>query len=295
MIVGLLLALFLLLYLLMPVGKRAVTFDEQKAIIAHYRQEQRYIHRQFQQQFIDGKTHQQLLKDLDKQSAEAMLAVKTKPYAYRHDRLSKVIVIVVLLASMAVYSYFYHRTGVWNWQQSKKNWQTLHLDRLQDESQLRKRLSEANTKQAREWCFHWQQQLLSQKRFSAPAYNYLAQCHLLTGNAALAAQAVTRALTLDADHIDSIYTLAELEFLQSQMLSPITEKKLIELVEKDPDAVDMLYLLTLNSFTQGDFVKAKRWLNQLETHLDDYPMLRKTLELIAPQIDAQLYMQGDTP
>ncbi len=131
MLLFLLAIVFLLL--IFPIKKRRINFDEKGEAIKIYQEEVAHINRQFEKEFIDENEKAQLLAELDKKSALAIMAIEKKTFAYKPSFVPLVLIVLGLSVASVLYYRHYQESGVMRWQAFKENFHGQITEGLFDE------------------------------------------------------------------------------------------------------------------------------------------------------------------
>ncbi len=274
--VCLLLSALVLAALLYPIRQRPIDFDEKAEAIKVYRQEVTHIEQQHKKGLLDDNEKDQLLSELDKKSAMAMLAIEQKTFAYRGGAMPAMLVTVGLCAGGLLYAKLNQEQGVTQWHQAQEKHQADMIEGLFDRDIVLKNLMQSGDN-PRNYCFLLQQKMLSNYPDNPDALINVAECHLQLGYANLAQPAIEHALRVSPDHLRANYIVGQLKFLQKKQLDAKTQIRLRQLAQTNPDAIDILYLLAVNSFSNGEFDTARGYLAKLRPYADNDPTLKKAL------------------
>lgn len=262
MVAIIMLTIIVLLWLVYPVKKQVINFDEKDEIIKVYRNEVTHIKQQHRKGLIDDLSKEQLLNELDKKSAMAMLSVEQKFFAYRGKIIPMILIVLGLVIGATIYAKFYYSQGINTWEKKGKLYKNDIIAGLFDHSTMTQFITQ-NPQQLPDYCFLMQQQLLAKYPNNPDALANVAQCHLSTGFPDLAETAIDRALRKNNNHRFANFALAELEFFKQQHLTKNTHEKLANIMSQGALPIDMTYLLTLDSYNRGEFDKAKSYIKQL--------------------------------
>lgn len=288
MLILILLLMVVFILLIFPIKSRVVDFDEKGEAIRVYKDEVAYLERQFAKGFIETEEKKQLLLELDKKSALAMLAIEKKTYTYQRSLVPLVLIFVGLTLATAVYFYYYQKNGVLHWQQFSQATQGQVIEALFDTEVVYDMAENSQRETAEAFCFAMQEVVLKKYDTNPEPLSNLARCHLLVGYPQLAMQAAERGLKTDPEHVELNYLIAEADFLQHQQLSTNTLNHLLKALEKKPKHFKGLRLLAMNSLVVGDYQQAKVLFTELIKMVPDNPVLLDALEKVSQAIDQRL-------
>ncbi len=288
MILLFLLAIVFLL-LIFPVKKRRIQFDEKGEAIKVYQEEVAHINRQFNKGFIDEEEKKQLLAELDKKSALAIMAIEKKTFAYRPSFVPLVLIVIGLLIASAVYYRYYQQSGVMRWQAFRENFHGQITEGLFDEKVVADFIGHKDAKTAAAYCFAMQSELLAKYDTNPDALANLASCFSSVGYPQLAEQAIKRGLRTKADHIDLNYLVAELQFTKDKTLSTDSINRLMRVIKAEPKHFKTIRLLAINSLNQGNYQQAKFFFMQLKSLAPvENKALSSALDKLLAEIDEKI-------
>ncbi len=280
----LLLSVVVLAILLYPIRQRPIDFDEKGEAIKVYRQEVSHIEQQHRKGLLDDNEKDLLLSELDRKSAMAMLAIEQRTFAYRRSAIPAMLLTAGLCFGGLLYAKLNQEQGVHQWHLSQEKYQADIIEGLFDRDVVLKNLMQSG-ENSRNYCFLLQKKMLSGYPDNPDALMNVAECHLQLGLADLAQPAIEHALRVNPEHLRANYVVAQLQFLQHQQLDKKNQAKLRQLAQTNPNAVDILYLLAVNSFSNGQFDEARGYLAKLRPHADNDPTLKQALAEMQGLID----------
>lgn len=288
------LTVLVLAYLFYPIRSRAVDFDEKDEVIKIHREEVAYIKQQHQKALIDDSDKAQWLAELDRKSATSMLAIEQKTYAYRSAMMPVLSLCLGIGASSLLYARFYQAQSVGTWHSSAATYREAIIEGLFDHKVVTKTIENLtkttvaidNKNTQDTYCFLLQHQMLRDYSKNPDVLMNVAECHLQLGYSSLAQSAIANALREDPNHLRANTIDAQLQLLQQHRLNPETQAKLTALVEDNPSAVDMGYLLLLNHFSLGEFTEAQTRYEKLQPYVANDPKLKALLSDIKHTIDS---------
>lgn len=263
-------------------------FDEKGEAIAVYHQEVAHLKRQLAHGLITADTHAKLLRELDANSSATIRAIERQPLAHRRTLWVPLVVIAALAAATSGFFYHYQHSGEAQWAQFRQQHQEKISAALFNAEVVENHLATHTPADKQAFCFAMQQQLLVRYDSDAQALGNLARCHLRTGNAPLAAEAVARGLDNHPDDSGLNYAAAALDFAHNGRLSPHALDRLLFVLQGDPQHVKTLYLLALDSFQQGRASEARFFLNQLQRATADDPVLQTTIRQTFAELQAKM-------
>lgn len=294
MLVLIVLLMLVFLLLIWPVKAQVSHFDEKGEAIKVYKDEVAYLERQFSKGFIEAKEKKQLLSELDKKSALAMLAIEKKTFTYQRSLVPLILIFMGLTLATVVYFYYYQKNGVLRWQQFSQANQGQVIEALFDTEVVYEKVENNQRETAEAFCFAMQEVVLKKYDTNPEPLSNLARCHLLVGYPQLAMQAAERGLKTDPEHVELNYLIAEADFLQHQRLAKNTLNHLLKALEKAPKHFKALRLLAMNSLVVGDYQQAKILFDELIKIIPDNPTLLAALDKVTQAIDQRLTQAPDT-
>lgn len=286
------LLLAVVLLFILPIKKRAMNFDEKGEAIKVYQEEVAHLERQQKKGFIDADEKTQLLTELDQKSALAIMAIDKKNYGYRRSFVPLIVVIATLSVVSFLYYRHYQRSGVMNWRVFTEHFQDTITEGLFDDRVVDNFVADHDAKTSAAYCFAMQQRLLKDYDTNPDTLANLAQCHLSVGSLSLASDAIQRGLTIKPKHHALNYLAAELDFVQTQTLSPVSLDRLMQVIQSDTKHFKTLRLLAVNSLNQGDYRQAKFFFGELRKVAGDNPGLIAALDRVDAQIAEKLAKQS---
>ncbi|MBS9781054.1 MAG: hypothetical protein KGV56_01025 [Gammaproteobacteria bacterium] len=287
MLLFLLVIVFLLL--IFPIKKRRINFDEKGEAIKIYQEEVAHINRQFEKEFIDENEKAQLLAELDKKSALAIMAIEKKTFAYKPSFVPLVLIILGLSVASVLYYRHYQQSGVMRWQAFRENFHGQITEGLFDEKVVGEFIGNKDAKTASAYCFAMQSELLEKYDTNPDALASLASCFSSVSYPQLAEQAIERGLKTKSDHADLNYLVAELQFTKDKILTTDSLDRLTAVIKQEPKHFRAIRLLAINSLNQGNYRQAKFFFTQLKALAPEKNKeLSSALDRLLAEIDAKI-------
>ncbi len=271
-------------YLIYPVKKQDINFDEKGEIIKIYREELAFIEKEYKQEMIDELQKNEFIAELDTKSTQAILSLKQKYLSYQKGFIPLILILLGILLGAITYLQFYQNQKVDLWQDYGADVENLVSESLFDSNLVEKNLANLNKEEQISFCFLMQQKLLKSYPNNSDALSNLASCYLPLGFTKQAKEAIVIALKINPNHLRANYLFAELQFLKMQRLFPETNQKLTELFEENNNAIDIAYLLMLDHFAKGQFDIVKNYAQKISSFTNVNPVLKKAVAALLEQI-----------
>lgn len=280
----LLLFFIVMFWLIFPIKKQRVDFDEKDDVIKVYQDEIIHLERQHASGFIDANEKAQLLSELDNKSALAMTAIEKKTFSYQRSPIPLIAILLGLAAATGVYYQYYQKSGVMQWQSFYVTHHEAITEGLFDPRTIMQFLQQNDVKTGATYCFAMQQVLLAQYDTNADALANLALCHLSSGYPQLAEVAAKRGLTTQPQHTELNYIMAEVDFLKHQRLSATAVDHLLQTIKNKPKHFGALRLLAIHSLGQRDYQQARFFFTELKKLAANDAQLFAALEYMDKEI-----------